>query len=428
MHRSSATFGCTTAVVMLTLAVLGSASAAAAPDPLRGAQWNLDMVRADEAHRIATGAGALVAVLDSGVDAAHPDLAGSVVNGLDFIDHDATPNDQHGHGTNVAGIIAAHAGNGIGIAGAAPGAKVLAIRVLDARNSGTTNQEADGIDAAVAAGAQVINLSLSAGPNVVTTILPGDPLVESIQRAARAGVVIVAAAGNDGVPLCAQPLLATKIICVGSVNRARARPSYSNYALRVDIVAPGGESRADEGIVSAQLGGGFSAMAGTSQATPHVAAAAALLVERGLRGAAVIERLEQTATDLGSPLQLGHGLLNMEAAVAGLGPPLPAAAPAEAAPVARAPRRLRLETVRSRGVRVVCTSPEAGTCRVRVTSRGRTIARGSRMVRAGAATTVRAKLTADGRRVLRGAGRLTASIRVTAPAGRTARLSTTFVP
>ncbi|HUR84038.1 MAG TPA: S8 family serine peptidase [Solirubrobacteraceae bacterium] len=316
-------------VIALALASLAvaPATAAAAGDPLRSQQWNLDAINADEAHRISTGTGALVAVVDSGVQASHPDLAGKVVEGPDFIENDPTPNDEHGHGTNVAGIIAANSGNGIGIEGAAPGAKVLAIRVLDEHNRGYTDQEASGIDAAVAAGAQVINLSLSAGPNVVTTLLPGDALVQAIERAARAGVVIVAAAGNDGVPLCAQPLLATKILCVGAVNRARRRASYTNYAVRVDMVAPGGETQVDEGIEGPQLGGGYSAMAGTSQATPHVAAAAALLVALGLRGGAVIDRLEQTATSLGSAPQLGHGLLNMSAAVAGLGPPLPSSTP-----------------------------------------------------------------------------------------------------
>jgi thermitase len=246
-------------------ATLAPGVAYAAGDPLRGQQWNLDAVNAAAANRISVGTGALVAVLDSGVQSSHADLAGSVVAGRDLIDGDQTPDDQHGHGTNVAGIIAAHAGNGIGIAGAAPNARILAIRVLDANNNGNTEQEAAGIDAAVAGGAQVINLSLSAGPNVATQILPGSALVQAIERAVRAGVVVVAAAGNDGVPLCAQPLLAAKIICVGAVNRGHTRASYSNYAVRVDIVAPGGEPRPGDAIISTQLGGGFSAMAGTSQ-------------------------------------------------------------------------------------------------------------------------------------------------------------------
>jgi hypothetical protein len=240
-------------------------------------------------------------------------------------------------------------------------------------------------------------------------------------------VVIVAAAGNDGVPLCAQPLLATKILCVGAVNRARQRPAYSNYAVRVDIVAPGGDPQVDEGITSAQLGGGYSAMAGTSQATPHVSAAAALLVSLGLRGGAVIDRLEQTATSLGNPTQLGHGMLNMAAAVGGLGP-----APASSGPLAgplsaTVAKRLRFSTLRRRGLPVVCTSSTAGTCRVRVTLGGHTIASGSLKVAAGVPATIRARLNAAGRRALKRNRRITASIRVTGPgAGSAVRLRCTL--
>lgn len=412
----------------LTALAFAPASAKAAADPLRDSQWNLDAVNADAAHRISMGTGALVAVLDSGVQSSHPDLDGSVVGGRDFIDGDAAPDDKHGHGTNVAGIIVAHKGNGIGIAGLAPNAKVLAIRILDERNSGSTVQQAAGIDAAVAAGAHVINLSLNPGPSLVGQLLPADPLVRAIERAASAGVVVVAAAGNQALPLCSQPLLATKILCVGAVNRARVRSSYSNYAVRVDLVAPGGEARAGEAISSAQLGGGYSAMYGTSQATPHVAAAAALLVSLGLRGRAVIDRLESTATNLGSSLQLGRGLLNMAAAVEGLGPPL-AAAPAPAAGVltARVSKRVRFRTLRRSGLSVTCTSPRSGSCRVRVTSQGRLLARGSREATAGVPTTVRARLTANGRRTLSRARRVTARITVSAPGSASLRLRSTLV-
>ena len=415
------------AAVALAATVLASAPAAAsaAPDPLRSQQWNLDAVSADVAHRASIGAGVVVAVIDSGVQALHPDFAGSVIDGPDFVERDAVPNDQHGHGTNVAGIIAARADNGIGIKGAAPGAQILAIRVLDANNTGTTDQQAAGINAAVDRGAQVINLSLNAGPNVATQLLPTSTLVQSIERAARAGVVVVASAGNDSVPLCAQPLLATKILCVGAVNRDLIRSSYSNYAVRVDVVAPGGERRAGEAIASAQLGGGYSAMAGTSQATPHVAAAAAVLVSLGLRGRAVIDRLEQTATPLGNAAQLGHGMLNMGAAVAGLAAPQQQAAP-PAALVAKVPRRVRFSTLRRSGLLVTCTSPQAGRCSVRVTSRkGSLLARGSRSVAAGVATNVRARLTSSGRRTLRGAKRRV-HVRVSADGAAPVRLTTTF--
>lgn len=405
------------------------AGANAATDPLRSEQWNLDAVNADAAHRISIGTGATVAVLDSGVYSAHPDLVGNIVDGRDFIDGDQTPDDENGHGTNVAGIIVGHKGNGIGFAGAAPGAKVLSIRVLDAQQRGSSDQEIAGIDAAVAAGAQVINLSLNPGlgSTFVAQLVPGDPLVQAINRAVSAGVVVVASAGNDGIPLCNQPILVGKILCVGAVNRAGSRSSYSNYNLRVDLVAPGGERQPGEGIISAQRGGGYSAYSGTSQATPHVAAAAALLVSLGLRGRAVIDRLEQTATPLPGLLQVGRGLLNMQAAVAGLGPEL---APPVQAPSgvlsARAPKRARYSSVRRRGLAVVCTSPQAGRCSVRVTSRGNLLARGSRHVAAGVSTTVRARLTAAGRRALKRSARIAALVRVTATGTNAVRLRTTL--
>lgn len=416
----------TSAALALMLLAVAPAMAHAAGDPLRDRQWNLEAVNAAAAHGVTTGAGAIVAVIDSGVDGAHPDLAGGVIPGPDFVDGDRVPHDQHGHGTNVAGIIAARTGNGIGIASVAPAARILAIRILDANNSGDTDQEAAGIDAAVSEGAHVINLSLSGGPNVVTQVLPDSRLVQSIDRAVRAGVVVVAAAGNDGVPLCAQPLLVTKILCVGAVNRARSRSTYSNYAVRVDLVAPGGERRVGEAIVSTQLGGGFAAMAGTSQATPHVAGAAALLVSLGLRGRAVIDRLERTATPLDGSAQLGHGLLNMGAAVAGIGPvPQPAAARAEL--TARVAKRIRHSSVRRRGVGVVCTRPTAGACTVRVTRDGRVLARGSRRVGAGVASRVDAKLTRRGRRALERMARIGVRVRVTARGFRAVSLRTTLV-
>ena len=409
----------------LTFVAAAPAVAAAAADPLRSEQWNLDAVNADAAHRVSVGTGVVVAVIDSGVQALHPDFAGSVIDGPDFIELDAVANDQHGHGTNVAGIIAARADNGIGIKGVAPGAKILAIRVLDANNTGTTDQQAAGINAAVERGAQVINLSLNAGPNAAAQLLPTSTLVQAIDRAARAGVVVVASAGNDSVPLCAQPLLATKILCVGAVNRDLIRSSYSNYAVRVDIVAPGGERRAGEAIASAQLGGGYSAMAGTSQATPHVAAAAALLVSLGLRGRAVIDRLEQTATPLGNAAQLGHGMLNMAAAVAALGPPLQQPAPA-ATLTAKVPRRVRFSTLRRSGLPVTCTSSQPATCSVRVMSKRILLAGGSRTVAAGVTTKIRARLTASGRRTQAGAVRRV-QIRVAAGGLAPVRLTSTIV-
>src|SRR5437870_5949051 len=145
---------------LLVAALAAAAPAAGAGDPLRSQQWGLDMIEADAAHQVTTGAGAVVAVVDSGVYAAHPDLAGRLLPGHDFVDNDSTPQDDNGHGTHVTGIIAADAGNGVGIEGVAPGATILPLRALDADGNGTSTDIAHAIDYAVAHGAQVINLSL----------------------------------------------------------------------------------------------------------------------------------------------------------------------------------------------------------------------------------------------------------------------------
>src|ERR671914_2843381 len=113
------------AIAALLLAVLLPGSAAAAADPLRPRQWGLDMVEADAAHGEARGAGASVAVIDTGVRADHPELAGRLLPGHDFVDDDDTPQDGDGHGTHVSGVVVANAGNGVGVSSVAPGAAVL---------------------------------------------------------------------------------------------------------------------------------------------------------------------------------------------------------------------------------------------------------------------------------------------------------------
>lgn len=363
--------------VAATLTVLLPATdAAAGGDPLRGQQWHLDAIHADEAHRVSTGDGVTVAVVDSGVDAAHPDLAGQVTTGEDLVG----PGPRHPHGTLVAGIIAARSGNDIGLAGAAPGARVLAIRVLDGQGFGSSAVEARGIDAAVAAGAEVVNLSLGPAPELFDLLNPGDPLLAAITRATRAGVVVVAAAGNGDRPVCAQPVLGPGLLCVGSVGRDLRRSDFSNHGLRTDVVAPG------EDVFSTVPGDGYGGLSGTSAATPQVAAQAALLVARGLRGQAVADRIRRTAADLGTrgpDLEHGWGLVNLEASVAGLGPQGPARPRGSGVPVLRirVAGSASARIVRRRGLRVRVSSPMAGPCRGRLLVRGRAVAQGTRVLR-----------------------------------------------
>src|SRR3954470_11344952 len=161
------------AFVLALLLCLALPAAASAAHPLRSQQWGLDLIQADAAHSTSTGAGATVAVIDTGVLDTHEDLVGRLVPGRDFVQtpNDDTPQDENGHGTHVTGIIAADANNGKGIEGVAPGAKVMPIRVLDANGEGDAETVAKGIDYAVDQHVDVINLSLGG--------LPIDPLIGS---------------------------------------------------------------------------------------------------------------------------------------------------------------------------------------------------------------------------------------------------------
>jgi thermitase len=256
--------------------------ALAAPPPndtLLGSLWGLSDpnlpdrgVNATAAWSYALGTGQVIAILDTGVDLSHPDLAGNLwtnpgettnglddgdlndevddIHGYDFVDEDGDPDDFNFHGTHVAGTAAASAGNGIGVAGVAPDAGIMAVRVLDGDGSGFTDLIADGVQYAAESGASVINMSLG-GPASGA----GDQAMEdAIAFAAARDTVVVAAAGNSNsdnddpdqasTP-CALPN--SNMICVAATDRSGAKSSFSSYgATTVDVAAPG------RGIVSAE--------------------------------------------------------------------------------------------------------------------------------------------------------------------------------
>jgi subtilisin family serine protease len=380
---------------VLCAALLPVTAHAASNDPLRSHQWGLDMIHADEAHLVTTGAGATVAVVDTGIDAAHPDLAGRIGPGFDFVDGDSTPQDGNGHGTHVSGIVAADANNGIGVDSVAPGASIMPVRVLDNSGSGSDADVSKGIDWATDHGADVINLSL--GGTIPTSGLGlQDDMTAAVQRAVDHGVVVVAAAGNDGLPFCENNSLAGKVLCVGAVDKRGNRSFYSSFGSGLSLVAPGGSDMpgTDEDVLSTWNDGGYQELAGTSQATPHVSGVAALLVSLGVRGQAAVQRILATATDLGTPgpdVQFGAGLVNAQAAVAGLrqvagGGGAGGRGGGAAAHVALS-RRMRIRTVLRHGIRLRCSSHCTGVARVR-------------KLRVAAGSNPALKLTRRGRRTL----------------------------
>ena len=355
---------------LLRLLVVGllllapAAASATTSDPLRSHQWGLDMIHADEAHAVTSGAGAVVAVVDTGIDAAHPDLQGRVLPGYDLVSGDATPQDGQGHGTHVSGIIAADASNGVGMDSVAPGAKILPIRVLDDNGSGSSAAVAAGIDWATSHGADVINLSLG-GSIPLGGLGQESDIDAAIERALAHNVVVVAAAGNDSLPLCENNPFGGRVLCVGAVDRRGLRSFYSSFGEGVNILAPGGSSLpgTDEDILSTYNDGGYHYLAGTSQATPHVSGVAALLASLGVHGQAAVQRIVATAN--------AAGIVNAQAAVAGLARQEPARVTFRS--------RQRIRTVLRHGIAASC-SPA---CTVRATSNHRTIARNTRLTRAG---------------------------------------------
>jgi subtilisin family serine protease len=280
---------------------------AGTPDPRQDQQWGLNALQADTVWAAGDASGQVVAVIDTGVDASHPDLAGVVRVGRDFVQTGDARYDPNGHGTHVAGVVAAVGGNGIGGAGLAQGAQILPVRVMDSTGSGYDSDAARGLVWAADHGATVANMSLG-GPDRSAV------LDSAISYALGKGVTIVAAAGNaglDGDPTL-WPAADPGVIAVGAVDAYGVRPGWSSTGSHLAVVAPG------VSILSTVPGGGYQSWSGTSMAAPFVSAAAALLKHRSVLGpAAVRTQLMATAVDLG-PLgfdpQYGAGRIDLVAA------------------------------------------------------------------------------------------------------------------
>ncbi len=271
-----------------------------------GPQYALDTLRVPAAHQYATGNQILVAVIDSGVDANHPALAGRVVGVTDFSGSGGRPDN---HGTAVAGIIA---GSGQ-VTGIAPGASILAVTAFSPQGGGgegTSDRIVQAVDFAILSGADVINMSFS-GPN--------DPLLnQTVQRAIAGGIVAVAAAGNGGPS--SGPSWPAAIPGVIAVTATDPNDQLYGNATRgsfVSLAAPGVQ------VLCVTAGGGFGLLSGTSMAAAHVSGLAALILERnrGASPAQVLAILQASARDLGAPgrdAEFGYGRIDALGAVQGL--------------------------------------------------------------------------------------------------------------
>lgn len=294
-------------------------------------QYNLAAIRAPQGWDLATGSAAVtIAIIDSGVDLTHPDLAAKLLAGYDFVNNDSIPQDDYGHGTHAAGIAAAATNNGLGMAGVSWGARIMPVKVLDSSGGGTYANVAAGIIWAVDHGAQVINLSLGgSAPSLV--------LSDAVDYAVNRGVLLVAAAGNTGSSSVLYPAAYPAVIAVAATDAANQRAPFSNYGPAIDLSAPG------VSIYSLDVGGGTIYRSGTSMAAPHVAGLAAILM--GMPGGSAWSArtwMETTALDLSTPgwdVFTGYGLIQMDAAIRAAPTPTPTATATPAAETSPTPTR-----------------------------------------------------------------------------------------
>jgi serine protease len=335
-----------------------------APGDWQGAQWNFTGpfgVQASQAWANTAsegapgGRGVIVAVLDTGVAYMNrgpyrrsPDFSRwGFVQGYDFVDHTPYANDRNGHGTFVAGTIAEATDNRYGLTGLAFAAQIMPVRVLNSEGEGDARTIAEGVRFAVRHGARVINLSLEFSSDVTASDIP--QLMGALRYAYRRGVVVVAAAGNEGHSAIAYPARAPHVIAVGASTEHGCLANYSNDGAGLTLVAPGGGADADlpgdpnchpeapsgRDVFQMTFTGssprrfGFpDGYEGTSMAAPHVAATVALMIAGRVLGrrptvAQITRRLRASARKLGGPddaALYGAGLLDAAAATARGGP------------------------------------------------------------------------------------------------------------
>ena len=412
-------------------------------DPVFPDQWGEVQINAPAAWaRGDTGSGVTIAIVDTGTDLTHPDLQAHLVPGADFTPRAdqgcAGPQDENGHGTHVSGIAAAVTNNGIGVAGTAPDAKVMPVRVLNAGGEGEDQAVIAGIKYAADHGAKVINLSLGGAPIVGETPQFNQDLADAVDYAYARGAVVVAAAGNESLPLCSFPAAAKNAVCVGATDRRRAPSFYSNFPNQPDqnvgVRAPGGAGSPfcedSEDIWSTIWPdgdpcrneatkdlSGYDTLAGTSMATPFVSGLAAVLSGMGLSNGQILQCLKTTSSNKGNydPV-MGYGIVDADAATRTCN----AATTATFVPGSRSSagsadflsvtvdRISRRRLARTRRLKVTITSSKRVTVRLRAVmtrgkARGRLLTRRTvRLRRAGTRRAVMRVSRRNARRLLRG--------------------------
>lgn len=237
-------------------------------------QWYIPQIQANEAWDLAKGQSIVVAVLDTGLDLKHPDLQGQWVQGYNEKDPSSPPQDDHGHGTHVSGIIAATMNNRIGIAGIAPSSTIMPVKVFDNSGEGDDMDIATGIRWAADNGANIINLSLGEGTKSSGSFDNSVYINEAIQYAHSKGILVIAAAGNDGVGTLSYPASLPGVLSVAATTVKNELTHFSNYGRPLSLKAPGSKILSTYPLA---LSDGYVYLWGTSMAAPMVSAVAALI-------------------------------------------------------------------------------------------------------------------------------------------------------
>jgi len=295
------------ACLLLVPAVL--VAAASVDDPLAPDQWGWSRIKADEAYDTGYhGEGVVVALLDTGVEAEHPDLAANIIGGWNFVDGNDNVTDVDGHGTMVCGVIAAVANNGLGIAGVASNVSIMPLKVLS--ETGGNMFDIDlAIRYAADQGAQVIGMSLGGNFSRFPLLMQ-----DAVEYAYQKGCILVAAAGNDGSNEPFYPAAFDQVIAVSAINEVDQKASFSNYGDYIDFCAPGVH------VLTTWKNGTYAYRDGTSFAAPFVTGVVALMLskEPSLDPENVTATLRAEAEDLGAEgwdQFYGWGLVDAYAAV-----------------------------------------------------------------------------------------------------------------